>query len=82
MHPILLRPYQCSQSRGIEVQGREYVVPEMFREISNSVDSVAIFGSPWPCPMPFFDLGCFYDFCCILFFALFRSSHREEEFFS
>ena len=26
MHPILWRPYQCSKSRGIEVQGREYVV--------------------------------------------------------
>ena len=26
LHPILWRPYQCSKSRGIEVQGREYVV--------------------------------------------------------
>ena len=51
---------------------------EMIREISNSVDSVAIFGSPWPCPTPFFVLGSI--FCCI-FFALLEAVNMRNKFF-
>ena len=49
----------------------------MFREIQNSDDSVAIFGSRWPCPTPFFAVGLFFKSCVLHIFALFEAVNKR-----